>query len=169
MRTVLACAVAMLTLASCKKESPAGTVVKDWSYEGWSDADANVASLNPPKIVSQDVEWPAADAPPVRLHFETEIGDELVTGTHWHTPRHVRITLAQPTAAKMPTVECMPAPPGNKLEHTAQGLALVHPLGADGKTPIGVVGCFFSAKEPGNVVFDVDGDGHVTRTTAGKP
>jgi hypothetical protein len=59
---------------------------------------------------------------------------------------------------ELPQVDCMPAPPGNKMENGK----LVPPLGHDG-VPRGLVGCFFSDKDGSHYVFNVNGDGEVER------
>jgi len=153
--------VAATAIIACKSTSPAGTVVVDWTYEA-SDADARPVptALPKPKIVTSNAEWPADGEPPVKLRFEVEIGDLADDGVHWNWPRHVHVTLAEPTKAKLPQVLCMPAPPGNKVEAGK----LVRPVGRDGVTPNGLVACFFSAKGAGDYVFDINGDGEVTRS-----
>lgn len=149
------------TLVGCKSTSPAGTVVVDWTYEA-NDADPQpVPSAFPqPKVVTSNAEWPVKDEPPVKLRFEVEIGDLADDGVHWNWPRHVHVTLAEPTKAKLPQVLCMPGPPGNKVDAGK----LVRPVGRDGVTPTGLVACFFSAKGADDYVFDIDGDGDVKRS-----
>jgi hypothetical protein len=145
----------------CKSDAPAGTVLADWTYEA-SEAEAHPVPIakRPPQTITSNVEWPLSKGPPVKLRFETEIGD-LASDVHWNWPRHIRITLAEPTGAKLPNVDCMPGPPGNKVENGK----LVRPVGHDG-TPSGLVGCFFSSQQAAyDVVFEVNGDGDVTRST----
>lgn len=140
-------------LGACKTESPAGTVVADWTYEV-NDADR---FTRPCRRVRR--RWDLDRRVPVKLKFETEIGD-LASDVHWDWPRHVHITLAEPTRAKLPQVMCMPAPPGNKVD----GGVVVHPLARDGVTPTGVVACFVNGKTlEDSYAFDIDGDGQITR------
>lgn len=162
MRTLGACAIVALSLSACKHETPSGTTVVDWTYTPTTPSDSVPAPLSPPRTVQADAEWPS-ERGPVQLHFETEIGEQLVAGMRWHSPRHVRVTLAQPTTAKMPDVDCMPAPPGNKVE----GGKLVPPVGQDASTPLGRVSCFFKTTD--GSVFSIDGDGKVTRSVTNQP
>ncbi|HEY1956665.1 MAG TPA: hypothetical protein VGH28_13690 [Polyangiaceae bacterium] len=144
-------------VAACGKSSPAGTVVADWTYE--DDAQPVPTPKSPPKIVTSNAEWPVDGKPPVKLRFEVEIGDLADDGVHWNWPRHVHVTLAEATSAKLPNVMCMPGPPGN----TVDGGALVRPVGRDGKTPTGMVACFFTTAQPDSYVFEINGDGDVKR------
>jgi hypothetical protein len=150
-------ALVVVTLGACKK--PAGTVVADWTYEGDDAARTPPRRLAPPKIVTSDAEWSTSKGT-AKLKFETEIGDLAgADGVHWNWPRHILITLAEPSSVKLPSVDCMPGPPGNKV---ANGV-LVHPLGKDGVTPTGLVACFASSSDGTPFVYDVNGDGNVTR------
>lgn len=148
-------------LGGCKSESPAGTVVADWTYESTA-TDSHVAptSKRPPQTIASMAEWPVTGGPAVKLRFETEIGDLADGPVHWNWPRHVVIKLAEPTKAKLPTVFCMVEPPGNK----SVGGKLVRPVGRDGVTPTGLVGCFFNGPGSASYVFDINGDGEVTRS-----
>lgn len=151
------------TLCACKPASPAGTSVVDWTYTPTTKSDSVPTPLSPPKTVIQSSTWPLANGPPLALRFETELGEQTAAGMRWRSPRHVRVSLAQPTSAPLPMVNCMPAPPGNKV----QDGRLVPPVGHDG-TPIGRVGCFFASKTD-HYVFDIDGDGQVTGSVPGRP
>jgi hypothetical protein len=154
---IMGCVTAV---GACKTESPAGTVVAEWSYEVDDAAPLHVpVSKRPRKMATATGEWPVSGGAPMKLKFETEIGD-LPSDVHWDWPLHVRITLAEPTRAKLPQVLCMPGPPGNKL---VDGV-VVRPLGRDGVTPSGLVACFVNGKTlDESYVFDIDGDGQVTR------
>ncbi len=153
-------AVFVGSLCACHKTVPTGTVLADWTYEVNDAAPAHVpAPKHPPQIVTQTAEWPVDKGPPMKLRFETEIGD-LPDDVHWNWPRHIRITLAEPTTTPLPQIDCMSGPPGNKVVNGA----LVRPVGHDGVTPTGLVACFFSGKDGASYVFDVNGDGDVRRT-----
>ena len=155
--------VVSITLCGCGKESPAGTALVDWSYTPTTSADGAPTPLTPPRNVTENVTWTRKEGAPVPLRVDTEIGEQLVGGMRWHTPRHVHISLAQPTKGKMPQVDCMPEPPGNKIV----GDKMVPPVGDDGTTPVGLVGCFLLAPDPDGIVVEVNGDGH-TRVTIPK-
>lgn len=155
---VFAFAVAA-SLAACKPQSPAGTVLVDWTYTQ-DDASGHPAptSKKPPQIVKSTAEWQDAEGRSVKLDFEIEIGD-LAGDIHWSWPRHVHVTLAEPMRGKLPMVDCMPGPPGNKIV----GAELVHPLTHEG-VGNGVVACFFSDDHGSKFVYDIDGEGHVKRS-----
>jgi hypothetical protein len=151
-----------LGVAACGHTSPAGTVVADWTYASTDDAGPPAPqSKRPPQTIAADEDWPVAGAAPVKLHFETEIGDYAgQDGTRWNWPRRVRITLAEPTKVELPKVDCMPGPPGNKVENGK----LVRPLGKDG-VPKGLVACFVNGKlKQSSYVYDIDGEGKITRS-----
>lgn len=152
----------VVALVACKTESPAGTLVGEWTYEAMpGDPQPVPASKHPPQVVTATGELPVTGGAPMKLRFETEIGDLAGTDAHWNWPRHVRITLAEPTRAKFPQVMCMPGPPGNKID----GGVLIHPVGHDAVTPSGMVACFLSgSRVEDNYVFDIDGDGQITRS-----
>jgi hypothetical protein len=165
MRIPVTCLLFATSIFGCKKSAPVGTVVTDWTYTPTTPADSAPTALNPSKTVTQEVVWPLAHDAPVQLRFETEIGEQIAGGMRWHTPRHVRVSLAQPTSVTLPKVDCMAAPPGNTVGPQGR---LVPPVGGDGTTPLGKVACFFLAPEPDNYVFDVDGDGKVTSSLPAK-
>lgn len=154
----------LATLAGCK--TAAGAPLADWTYDpAATGRPTSPRPFSPPRIVSTDAEWPTPKGA-VKLTFVTEIGDYVgEDAVHWNWPRHIRITLAEATTVKLPSVDCMPGPPGNKVENGVP----VRPKGKDGVTPTGLVACFFSTSEGTPYAFDVDGDGAVTGGVPGGP
>jgi len=101
--------LAVLGIAGCKKPTPAGTVLADWHRSG----KLNIVTfqlaedIGPARAVASDVEWRLPERGPVRLHFESQVGEVRVANPDPRlaeriaAPRAIRLTVLDAGRAQL--------------------------------------------------------------------
>src|SRR5262245_42156528 len=151
--------LAVLGIAGCKKPTPAGTVLADWHR---SDK-LNIITfqlaedIGPARAVTSDVEWRLPERGPVRLHFETQVGEVRVANPDPRlaeritAPRAIRLTVLDAGRAQL-TGHC------DSTLWIGPG-----PAGSSGYAPAARAVCMIQEFESGSgPIFNIEDTGAVT-------